>query len=84
MQVIYDNTALFPVAEGGTRAESGSVADPKTGGVRALVGRVGSDQNPGFHVPTTTLPRLARSPGSAIKPLVVYWPSCCYERLVDQ
>ena len=29
MQVIYDNTALFPVAEDGTRAESGSVAlDP--------------------------------------------------------
>ena len=43
MQVIYSNVSLFPVAEDGTMAESGSVAlDPKTGGVRALVGRVNS------------------------------------------
>ena len=75
MQVIYDNTALFPVAEDGTRAESGSVAlDPKTGGVRALVGRVGSDQNPGFHTYNYAT-QAARSPGSTIKPLVVYSPA---------
>ena len=75
MQVIYDNTALFPVAEDGTRAESGSVAlDPKTGGVRALVGRVGSDQNPGFSTYNYAT-QAARSPGSTIKPLVVYSPA---------
>ncbi|MEJ8771968.1 penicillin-binding protein PBP2A [Streptococcus sp. HCA-5024] len=75
MQVIYDNTALFPVAEDGTRAESGSVAlDPKTGGVRALVGRVGSDQNPGFRSYNYAT-QAARSPGSTIKPLVVYSPA---------
>ena len=75
MQVIYDNTALFPVAEDGTRAESGSVAlDPKTGGVRALVGRVGSDQNPGFRTYNYAT-QAARSPGSTIKPLVVYSPA---------
>ena len=75
MQVIYDNTALFPVAEDGTRAESGSVAlDPKTGGVRALVGRVGSDQNPGFRIYNYAT-QAARSPGSTIKPLVVYSPA---------
>ena len=66
MQVIYDNTALFPVAEDGTRAESGSVAlDPKTGGVRALVGRVGSDENPGFRTYNYAT-QAARSPGSTI------------------
>lgn len=75
MQVIYDNTALFPVAEDGTRAESGSVAlDPKTGGVRALVGRVGSDQNLGFRNYNYAT-QAARSPGSTIKPLVVYSPA---------
>lgn len=75
MQVIYDNTSLFPVAEDGTRAESGSVAlDPKTGGVRALVGRVGSDQNPGFRSYNYAT-QAARSPGSTIKPLVVYSPA---------
>ena len=75
MQVIYDNTALFPVAEDGSRAESGSVAlDPKTGGVRALVGRVGSDQNPGFRTYNYAT-QAARSPGSTIKPLVVYSPA---------
>lgn len=75
MQVIYDNTALFPVAEDGTRAESGSVAlDPKTGGVRALVGRVGSDENPGFRTYNYAT-QAARSPGSTIKPLVIYSPA---------
>ena len=75
MQVIYDNTALFPVAEDGTRAESGSVAlDPKTGGVRALVGRVGSDQNPGIRTYNYAT-QAARGPGSTIKPLVVYSPA---------
>ena len=75
MQVIYDNTALFPVAEDGTRAESGSVAlDPKTGGVRALVGRVGSDESPGFRTYNYAT-QAARSPGSTIKPLVVYSPA---------
>ena len=51
-----------PVAEDGTRAESGSVAlDPKTGGVRALVGRVGSDENPGFRTYNYAT-QAARSP----------------------
>ena len=49
MQVIYENT-LFPTAEDGTHAESGSVAlEPKTGGVRGVVGRVAGDDKPGFH-----------------------------------
>ena len=75
MQVIYDNVDLFPVAEDGTRAESGSVAlDPKTGGVRAIVGRVASDQGAGFRSYNYAT-QSARSPGSTIKPLVVYSPA---------
>ena len=75
MQVIYDNVDLFPVAEDGTRAESGSVAlDPKTGGVRAIVGRVASDQDVGFRSYNYAT-QSARSPGSIIKPLVVYSPA---------
>ena len=75
MQVIYDNVDLFPVAEDGTRAESGSVAlDPKTGGVRAIVGRVASDQDVGFRSYNYAT-QSARSPGSTIKPLVVYSPA---------
>lgn len=75
MQVIYDNVDLFPVAEDGTRAESGSVAlDPKTGGVRAIVGRVASDQDAGFRSYNYAT-QSARSPGSTIKPLVVYGPA---------
>ena len=75
MQVIYDNVDLFTVAEDGTRAESGSVAlDPKTGGVRAIVGRVASDQDAGFRSYNYAT-QSARSPGSTIKPLVVYSPA---------
>ena len=46
MQVVYENTALFPRAEDGTFAQSGSVAlEPKTGGVRGVVGQVaGNDK----------------------------------------
>ena len=78
MQVIYDNVDLFPVAEDGTRAESGSVAlDPKTGGVRAIVGRVASDQDVGFRSYNYAT-QSARSPGSTIKPLVVYSPAVAH------
>ena len=75
MQVIYDNEDLFPLAEDGTRAESGSVAlDPKTGGVRALVGRVNSDETSAFRT-FNYATQSSRSPGSTIKPLVAYSPA---------
>ncbi len=45
------NTSLFPIAEDGTHAGSGSVAlGPKTGGVRGVVGRVAGDDKPGFAI----------------------------------
>ena len=75
MQVIYSNVDLFPQAEDGTRAESGSVAlDPKTGGVRALVGRVNSAEGSAFRT-FNYATQSARSPGSTIKPLVAYSPA---------
>ena len=75
MQVVYENTSLFPKAEDGTHAESGSVAlEPKTGGVRSVVGRVASDDKPGFRN-FNYATQSKRSPGSSIKPLVVYTPA---------
>ena len=75
MQVIYENTALFPTAEDGTHAESGSVAlEPKTGGVRGVVGRVAGDDKAGFRN-FNYATQSKRSPGSTIKPLVVYTPA---------
>ena len=75
MQVIYENTSLFPTAEDGAHAESGSVAlEPKTGGVRGVVGRVAGDDKPGFRN-FNYATQSKRSPGSTIKPLVVYTPA---------
>ncbi|EGL86498.1 penicillin-binding protein, 1A family [Streptococcus oralis SK255] len=75
MQVVYENTSLFPKAEDGTHAESGSVAlEPKTGGVRSVVGRVAGDDKPGFRN-FNYATQSKRSPGSTIKPLVVYTPA---------
>lgn len=75
MQVVYENTSLFPTAEDGTHAESGSVAlEPKTGGVRGVVGRVAGDDKSGFRN-FNYATQSKRSPGSTIKPLVVYTPA---------
>ena len=75
MQVIYENTSLFPTAEDGTHAESGSVAlEPKTGGVRGVVGRVAGDDKTGFRN-FNYATQSKRSPGSTIKPLVAYTPA---------
>lgn len=76
MQATYNEDGLFPVAySDGEMAQSASVAlDPKTGAVRALVGRVNSSENyvyRSFNYATQS----ERSPGSTIKPLVVYTPA---------
>ena len=75
MQVVYENTSLFPQAEDGTFSQSGSVAlEPKTGGVRGVVGRVAGDDKMGFRN-FNYATQSKRSPGSTIKPLVVYTPA---------
>lgn len=75
MQTTFNNSSLFPVADDGTTAQAASVAlDPKTGGVRGLVGRVNSTIDPTFRS-FNYATQSSRSPGSTIKPLVVYTPA---------
>ena len=75
MQVVYENISLFPRAEDGTFAQSGSVAlEPKTGGVRGVVGQVADNDKTGFRN-FNYATQSKRSPGSTIKPLVVYTPA---------
>lgn len=73
MEQTYQNDALFPPnAEDGVNVQSGSVAlDPKTGGVKAIVGNRGEHVYRGFNYATQT----KRSPGSSIKPIAVYTPA---------
>lgn len=72
MQIVYENISLFPRAEDGTFAQSGSVAlEPKTGGVRGVVGQVADNDKTGFRN-FNYATQSKRSPGSTIKPLVVY------------
>ncbi|GFH41133.1 PBP1A family penicillin-binding protein [Pseudolactococcus insecticola] len=75
MQTTYSNTYLFPVASDGVMAQSASVAlDPETGEVEGLIGRVPTAENDsfrGFNFATQS----GRSPGSTIKPLIVYTPA---------
>lgn len=76
MQVIYNDESLFPSsAYDGESAQSASVAlDPKTGGVRALVGRLNSSEDVTFRS-FNFATQSQRSPGSTIKPLVAYSPA---------
>ncbi len=75
MQTTYASTRQFPVASDGVSAQSASVAlDPKSGEVEALIGRVPTAEHNsfrGFNFATQS----GRSPGSTIKPLVVYAPA---------
>ncbi|MBM7642303.1 penicillin-binding protein PBP2A [Streptococcus loxodontisalivarius] len=75
MQSLFDNGAYFPTSDyDGESAQAASVAmDPKTGAVWGLVGRVGSTSATFRSYNYAT--QAARSPGSTIKPLVVYTPA---------
>ncbi len=76
IQAIYNEDSLFPVAySDGEMAQSAAVAlDPKTGGVRALVGRVNSDESYAYRS-FNYATQSERSPGSTFKPLGVYTPA---------
>ncbi len=76
MQVIYNDETMFPISPyDGSSAQSASVVlDPKTGGVRALVGRVNSSEDAAFRT-FNFATQSERSPGSTIKPLVAYSPA---------
>ncbi|MFA9468860.1 penicillin-binding protein PBP2A [Streptococcus sp. E24BD] len=76
MQQTLDNDELIPVSEiDGSQAQAASVAlDPTTGGVRGLVGRVNSSEQPTFRT-FNFATQAERSPASSIKPLIVYAPA---------
>ncbi|WP_390406921.1 PBP1A family penicillin-binding protein [Lacticaseibacillus jixiensis] len=73
MQAAFDNDANFPAnAADGTQPQASSIAvDPSTGGVLAVVGARGKHVYLGYNYAT----QLQRSPGSTIKPLMVYTPA---------
>ncbi|WP_159563894.1 penicillin-binding protein PBP2A [Streptococcus halichoeri] len=85
MQTTFNTTSLFPVSEyDNSQAQGASVAlDPKTGGVRGLVGRVNSTENPTFRS-FNYATQAKRSPASTIKPLVVYAPAIAAGWSIDK
>lgn len=85
MQSVYSQDYLFPSSPyDGSTAQSASVAvDPKTGGVRSLIGRVG-DQSDGNFRSYNYATQSSRSPGSTIKPLVVYAPAVAQGYDIDE
>lgn len=85
MQKTFDDTSLFPVSDyDGQSAQGASVAlDPKTGGVRGLVGRVQSTKDAQFRS-FNYATQSKRSPASTIKPLVVYSPAIASGWSIDK
>ncbi|MFB6469131.1 transglycosylase domain-containing protein [Cytobacillus sp. Hz8] len=72
LENVYKNDYLFPSSGDSTLVQSGSVLlDPKTGGVRALVGGRGDYVFRGFNRAT----QIKAQPGSTLKPLAVYTPA---------
>jgi penicillin-binding protein 2A len=72
LETIYQNDALFPKGTDGQLVQSGAVLlDPKTGGIKALIGGRGEHVFRGFNRAT----QLKRQPGSTMKPLAVYTPA---------
>ena len=70
---VYSNDSNFPVGTSDDElVQSGTVLlQPKTGGIKALIGGRGKHQFMGYNRAT----QLKRSPGSSIKPLVVFTPA---------
>ncbi|WP_163654456.1 penicillin-binding protein 1A [Listeria sp. PSOL-1] len=73
LEGVYANDYLFPSnASDGKEVQSGAVLmDPKTGGIRALVGGRGKHTFRGFNRAT----QMKAQPGSTMKPLAVYAPA---------
>lgn len=72
-ETVYSNDANFPVGTSDDElVQSGTVLlHPQTGGIKALIGGRGEHQFMGYNRAT----QLKRSPGSSIKPLVVFTPA---------
>jgi penicillin-binding protein 2A len=72
LEAVYQNDALFPKGTDDQLVQSGAVLlDPKTGGIKALIGGRGEHVFRGFNRAT----QLKRQPGSTMKPLAVYTPA---------
>jgi penicillin-binding protein 2A len=68
----YQHSSYFPPNMHGEMVQSGAVfLNPKTGGIKAIIGARGEYVARGLDHAT----QIHRSPGSAIKPLVVYGPA---------
>lgn len=71
MEKTYQNDALFPKGADTLVQSGGVLVDPKTGGVRALVGGRGEHTFMGYNRAV----QLETQPGSSFKPLAVYTPA---------
>ncbi|MFF2446294.1 transglycosylase domain-containing protein [Neobacillus sp. NPDC058068] len=71
MENTYQNDALFPQGKDRLVQSGGVLVDPKTGGIRALVGGRGDHTFRGYNRAS----QLEAQPGSSFKPLVVYTPA---------
>jgi penicillin-binding protein 2A len=73
LEKVYERDALFPKSrDRSVLVQSGAVLlDPKTGGIRGVVGGRGDYVFRGFNRAT----QLKAQPGSTIKPLAVYTPA---------
>lgn len=72
LEQVYKKDWLFPDSVNGEPSQSAAVLlDPKTGGVMAIVGKRGEHVFRGFNYAT----QMQSSPGSTLKPLVVYTPA---------
>ncbi len=71
MEKTYQNDALFPKGTDQIVQSGGILVDPKTGGIRAIVGGRGEHTFRGYNRASG----LKAQPGSSIKPLAVYTPA---------
>lgn len=72
LEEVYEDDSLFPKGTDQQMVQSGAILlDPKTGGIRALVGGRGEHVFRGYNRAT----QLIAQPGSTMKPLAVYTPA---------
>ncbi|MBU8878386.1 PBP1A family penicillin-binding protein [Bacillus sp. FJAT-29790] len=72
LEKVYARDSLFPRGRHGVLVQSGAVLlDPKSGGVRGLIGGRGNHVFRGFNRAT----HIKAQPGSTLKPLAVYTPA---------
>ncbi|PGV51903.1 transglycosylase domain-containing protein [Bacillus sp. AFS037270] len=71
METTYQNSSLFPKSTDRLVQSGGVLLDPKTGGIRAIVGGRGKHTFRGYNRAS----QLKAQPGSSFKPIVVYTPA---------